>query len=60
MAPEAALAVEGFLNSADGTRLAFRSWPEPAAKVTDAIAQNANVQAARSRDDGLIGRSSKM
>ena len=37
MAPEAALAVEGILNSADGTRLAFRSWPEPAAKVTFAV-----------------------
>lgn len=37
MAPDGALATQGFLNSADGTRLAYRSWPEPAAKVTFAV-----------------------
>ena len=37
MAPESALAAEGFLRSADGAKLAFRSWPEPAAKLTFAV-----------------------
>ncbi len=38
MAPEgAALTTEGFLNSADGTRLAYRAWPVDAAPVTFAV-----------------------
>jgi alpha-beta hydrolase superfamily lysophospholipase len=37
LAPEGALAAQGVLASADGTRLAFRAWPERAAKITFAV-----------------------
>ena len=37
MAPEGAIATQGLLNSADGTKLAFRAWPEPAAMLTFAV-----------------------
>jgi acylglycerol lipase len=34
---ETALAAQGTLNSADGTKLAYRAWPQPAANVTFAV-----------------------
>jgi alpha-beta hydrolase superfamily lysophospholipase len=37
LAPEGALVTEGFINSADGTELAFRSWPTPGAAITFAV-----------------------
>ena len=37
MAPEGALVTEGFIHSADGTRLAYRSWPTPGATITFAV-----------------------
>ena len=37
MAPETAEATRGFLNSSDGTRLAYRAWPKPGAQVTFAV-----------------------
>ena len=37
MAAESALAAQGTLHSPDGTTLAFRAWPQPAAKVTFAV-----------------------
>jgi len=37
LALERAEVNEGFLNSADGTRLAFRTWPHPNATVTFAV-----------------------
>lgn len=37
MAPEAAAAGAGFLTSADGTRLAYRSWPVSGASITFAV-----------------------
>jgi alpha-beta hydrolase superfamily lysophospholipase len=37
LAAEGVLATQGSINSADGTRLAIRSWPEPAAKITFAV-----------------------
>jgi len=35
--PESATATEAFINSADGTTLAYRAWPAPGAKVTFAV-----------------------
>src|SRR5204863_5981347 len=35
--PDGALATQGFFNSADGTRLAFRAWPDSAATLTFAV-----------------------
>ncbi|TME05775.1 MAG: lysophospholipase [Chloroflexi bacterium] len=37
LAAEGALAAKGFINSADGTRLAYRSWPISGAKITFAV-----------------------
>lgn len=37
MAPESALATEGFIKSSDGTRLAFRTWPVPGATIRFAV-----------------------
>ena len=37
MAAETAVATEGTLPSADGTKLAYRSWPAPSAKITFAV-----------------------
>src|SRR4051812_34446463 len=37
LAPDSAVAAQGSINSADGTRLAFRAWPEPTAKITFAV-----------------------
>jgi acylglycerol lipase len=37
LAPESAQATKGFINSADGTRLAYRSWPIPSSKITFAV-----------------------
>jgi len=37
LAPESAQATKGFINSADGTRLAYRSWPTPGSKITLAV-----------------------
>lgn len=37
MAPETAEATKGFLTSHDGTRLAYRAWPLPEAKITFAV-----------------------
>ena len=37
MPPDGALASQGFFNSADGTRLAFRAWPDSAATLTFAV-----------------------
>ena len=37
MAAEAAVATEGTLRSADGTKLAYRSWPTPSAPITFAV-----------------------
>lgn len=37
MAPEGATAGTGFLASADGTKLAYRSWPLPGAAITFAV-----------------------
>lgn len=37
MAPESALVTEGVINSGDGTRLAYRSWPTPGATITFAV-----------------------
>ena len=37
MALEGALAIKGFINSPDGTRLAFRTWPVPGATITFAV-----------------------
>ena len=37
MAPDGAVVTEGFLNSADGTRLAYRKWPAAGASKTFAV-----------------------
>ena len=37
MAPEPAEATKGFLNSSDGTRLAYRAWPVKDATITFAV-----------------------
>jgi len=37
LAAEAAVATEGTLRSADGTKLAYRSWPTPSAPITFAV-----------------------
>ena len=37
MAAETPVATEGTLPSADGTKLAYRSWPAPSAKITFAV-----------------------
>jgi acylglycerol lipase len=37
LALEGATVTEGFISSADGTRLAFRAWPNPTATVTFAV-----------------------
>ena len=37
MAAETRVATEGTLPSADGTKLAYRSWPAPSAKITFAV-----------------------
>ncbi len=37
LAPDGALAAKGFINSADGTRLAYRSWPTSGARITFAV-----------------------
>ena len=37
MALEGALAIKGFINSLDGTRLALRTWPVPGATTTFAV-----------------------
>ena len=37
MAPESAVVTEGFISSSDGTRLAYRAWPLPGARVTFAV-----------------------
>jgi lysophospholipase len=35
--PESATATEAFINSGDGTKLAYRAWPAPGAKLTFAV-----------------------
>jgi alpha-beta hydrolase superfamily lysophospholipase len=37
LAPESAQATKGFIDSADGTRLAYRSWPAAGSKITFAV-----------------------
>ena len=37
MAPNSAVLTEGFINSADGTRLAYRAWPVSGASITFAV-----------------------
>lgn len=37
MAPESALATTGSVQSADGTKLAFRAWPQPGASISFAV-----------------------
>jgi len=37
LAPESATVPEAFVNSADGTKLAYRAWPTPGAKLTFAV-----------------------
>jgi alpha-beta hydrolase superfamily lysophospholipase len=37
LAAETALATEGFINSSDGTKLAYQAWPAEGAKVTFAV-----------------------
>jgi acylglycerol lipase len=37
LAPEAAEATKGFLNSSDGTRLAYRAWPVQGSTITFAV-----------------------
>jgi alpha-beta hydrolase superfamily lysophospholipase len=37
LAAESGLATEGFINSSDGTRLAYRAWPSLGAKLTFAV-----------------------
>ena len=37
MAPDSAVVTEGFINSADGTKLAYRAWPLSGAKITFAV-----------------------
>ncbi|HEY8801704.1 MAG TPA: lysophospholipase [Candidatus Dormibacteraeota bacterium] len=37
MAPESALATAGTVQSADGTKLAFRAWPQPGASISFAV-----------------------
>jgi alpha-beta hydrolase superfamily lysophospholipase len=37
LAPESAQVTKGFINSADGTRLAYRSWPVTGSRTTFAV-----------------------
>jgi len=37
LAPNSAVVTEGFINSADGTRLAYRAWPVSGASITFAV-----------------------
>ena len=37
LAPDSAVVTEGFINSADGTKLAYRAWPLSGAKITFAV-----------------------
>ena len=37
MAPDSAVVAEGFTNSADGTKLAYRAWPVSGASITFAV-----------------------
>jgi len=45
--PESATATEAFINSADGTTLAYRAWPAPGAKVTFAVVHGLGEHSAR-------------
>ena len=47
MAPEGAQATKGFLNSADGTRLAYRAWPLEAPTLTFAVVHGHGEHSAR-------------
>jgi acylglycerol lipase len=37
LAPDSAVVTEGFINSADGTKLAYRAWPVSGASITFAV-----------------------
>jgi len=47
LAPESAVAGEGSLRSADGTRLAYRAWPVAAARLTFAVVHGLGEHAGR-------------
>ena len=47
MAPESAPAIEGSVESADGTRLAYRAWLKPGAAITFAVVHGLGEHAGR-------------
>ena len=47
MAAEKALATEGTVESADGTRVAYRAWPKPGAQITFAVVHGLGEHAGR-------------
>lgn len=47
LAPDSAVVAEGFINSADGTRLAFRAWPVPGANISFAVIHGLGEHAGR-------------
>ena len=47
MAPDGAVATEGFIPSADGTKLAYKVWPLPNARITFAVVHGLGEHAGR-------------
>ena len=47
MAPEGAVAADGFVESADGTKIAYRAWPKAGAEVTFAVVHGLGEHAGR-------------
>jgi alpha-beta hydrolase superfamily lysophospholipase len=47
LAPEKAFAADGFVESADGARIAYRAWPQAGAKITFAVVHGLGEHAGR-------------
>ena len=47
MAPEEAVATDGFVQSADGTKIAYRAWPHAGASITFAVVHGLGEHAGR-------------
>lgn len=47
MAADGAIAAEGFVESADGVRIAYRAWPQPGARITFAVVHGLGEHAGR-------------
>jgi acylglycerol lipase len=47
LAPEEAVAADGFVGSADGAKIAYRAWPHPGAPITFAVVHGLGEHAGR-------------